>query len=208
MYSRTLIRCALLVMGLMTLSGGCQCLGPRRIYPPRINPNAAADAIAMFDKNGDGKLSGGELDRCPGLKAALARLDPAKTGAVTADMIAARIAAWRASKIGRMQMQCYVLHRGRPLPGAEVRFVPEKFLGTEIKTATGVTNVGGLAMISAPQTQPGDPPGVPPGFYRVEITKSGVPIPAKYNTDTVLGAEVANDAMEIRAPGLRFDLTY
>ena len=75
-------------MGLITLSGGCQCPGARRVYPPKINPNAPADAIAMFDKNGDGKLSGDELDKCPGLKAALNRLDPAKTGAVTADMIA------------------------------------------------------------------------------------------------------------------------
>ena len=35
--------------------------------------------------------------------------------------------------------------------------------------------------------------GVPPGFYLVRITKAGVNIPAKYNTQTTLGAEVSND---------------
>jgi hypothetical protein len=162
----------------------------------------------MFDKNGDDKLSGDELDKCPGLKAALSRLDPAKTGAVTADMIAARVTAWRASRLGRMSVRCSVSHNGQPLQGAEVKFVPEKFLGTEIKTASGVTDAGGVAMISAPQSRPDDPPGVPPGFYRVEITKSGLAIPAKYNTDTVLGAEIASDAQELQIRGLKFDLTF
>jgi hypothetical protein len=162
----------------------------------------------MFDKDGDGKLSGGELDKCPGLKAGLRRLDPANSGVVTADMIAARVAAWRASKLGRTPVRCYVSHNGQPLQGAEVKFVPEKFLGTEIKTASGVTDANGVAMISAPQSRQNDPAGVPPGFYRVEITKSGLTIPAKYNTDTVLGAEVANDAMELHIPGLRFELTF
>jgi hypothetical protein len=174
---------------------------------PKINPHAGADAIAMFDRNGDGKLSGEELERCPGLKAGLTRLDPAKTGAVTAEMIDGRVAAWRASLLGRMPLRCSVSHNGQPLQGAEVKFVPEKFLGTEIKTASGVTDANGVAMISAPPCQPKDPPGVPPGFYRVEITRSGVAIPEKYNKDTILGAEVAIDAQEVRM-GFRFDLTF
>ena len=190
----------------MTLSGGCQCPGTRRIYPPKINPNAATDAIAMFDKNGDGKLSGDELDKCPGLKAGLNRLDPAKTGAVTADMIAVRIAAWRASLLGRMPVRCYVSHNGQPLQGAEVKFVPEKFLGTEIKTASGVTDARGMVMISAPQSRPNDPAGVPPGFYRVEITQSGLAIPAKYNTDTVLARKLPKTRARTSDSGLKFDL--
>ena len=107
-----------------------------------------------------------------------------------------------------MSVRCSVSHNGQPLQGAEVKFVPEKFLGSEIKTASGVTDAGGVAMISAPQSRPDDPAGVPPGFYRVEITQSGLAIPAKYNTDTVLGAEIASDAQEFQIRGLRFDLTF
>jgi len=33
--------------------------------------------------------------------------------------------------------------------------------------------------------------GVAPGFYRVEITKTGENIPAKYNTETSFDQEVA-----------------
>jgi hypothetical protein len=196
----------LVVLGLLTLSGGCQCVGRDRPRIPKINPHAGADAIAMFDKNGDGKLSGDELDQCPGLKAALPRLDPAKTGAVTAEMIDARVAAWRARPVGRMPMACTVLRRGQPLPGAQVKFVPEKFLGSDIETATGVTGSKGGANMAAPiRHQRGDRPGVAQGFYRVEITKPGLAIPAKYNASTILGVEVCADGPHDMP---RFDLDF
>jgi hypothetical protein len=41
------------------------------------------------------------------------------------------------------------------------------------------------------------PHGVRPGFYRVEITKPGEKIPAKYNTEAILGQEVVIDAKGI-----------
>ena len=55
---------------------------------------------------------------------------------------------------------------------------------------------------------PADPTvqGLSPGFYRVEITKDGEKIPAKYNTETTLGAEVAGGS-EARN-GLKFELQY
>ena len=50
-------------------------------------------------------------------------------------------------------------------------------------------------MISQPSRGGDDPgTGMCPGFYRVEITK-GNEIPAKYNTATILGEEVAGDAL-------------
>jgi hypothetical protein len=35
-----------------------------------------------------------------------------------------------------------------------------------------------------------DPKGIPLGFYRIEVTKDGESIPAKYNTETILGIDV------------------
>jgi hypothetical protein len=167
---------------------------PQRILPPAIDAAAAgAEAIKQFDANHDGNLSGKELDRCPGLKAALPRLDPSGKGEVTAKRIAARIRIWQASRIGLMAMVVKVLRNGKPLEGAQVKFVPEKFLGKNFKAAVGKTDDNGMAPIAIPQ--PG-PPGVALGFYRVEITKSGEKIPAKYNTHTVLGLEVAPDLDE------------
>ena len=40
---------------------------------------------------------------------------------------------------------------------------------------------------------PTSPAGVQPGFYLIRITKEGVDIPAKYNTETTFGMELAHD---------------
>ena len=71
----------------------------------------------------------------------------------------------------------------------------------------GTTDKKGIAAIN--RSIQGDPritSGLPPGFYRVEITKPGEKIPAKYNTSTMLGREIAMDAgIEDE---IRFDLSY
>jgi hypothetical protein len=180
---------------------------PPRLRPPTIDGPAAGDkALEQFDADKDGKLSGAELDKCPGLKAALAQVDATGQG-VTAKAIAARIKAWQDSKLGRMSIACTVLHDGKPLDGANVRFMPETFLGENVQAASGKTDKNGVAMISIATSGANDPPGVAPGFYRVEITKSGEEVPAKYNSATTLGQEIALDAAGIQE-GIKFNLKY
>ncbi len=162
--------------------------------------------MEMYDANKDGKLSGEELDKCPGLKAAAASLDSEGSG-VTADQIAARIKVWQNNRIARLDVRCTVLHNGKPIEGAEVKFVPEKFLGPNMIVAAGKTDPSGVASISIPTSgDQFDRPGVPQGFYRVEITKPGLTIPAKYNTETVLGHEVIYGQAMFEP--LRFDLSF
>jgi hypothetical protein len=99
---------------------------------------------------------------------------------------------------------------GNPLAGATVKFVPEKFLSDYLtETPTGTTSENGMAMISLPTTPgpDGDPPGMGPGMYRVEITKAGDNIPAQYNTNTTLGQEVSLDNPDMQM-GIRFNLKY
>lgn len=167
-------------------------------------------AILFFDTNKDGKLSGRELNQCPGLKAAAAKVNPNGEDGITAKMISDRIKKWQKSKLGRMMIFCTVTRKGKPLAGAEVRFVPEKFLGLNDDKwiATGKTDQNGTAMPSIPTTgKRSNPPGLAPGFYRVEVTKPGEKIPAKYNTRTIFGQEIANDAKGIQE-GIKFDLEY
>ena len=195
------------LMLICVINLGCS-RGPGRLHPPSISDSSAGSAaIEMYDTDKDGKVSGAELDGCPALKAALAQIDKTGEGAITADMITERIKAWQNSKLGRMSLSCTVLRNGRPLPNAEVRFVPEKFLGENVKTAQGKTDRNGVAMISVETTDRSDPPGVAPGLYRVEIAKTGENIPVKYNTETTLGQEVALDAKGIRK-GIIFNLAY
>jgi hypothetical protein len=188
----------------VSMGAGCS-RGLPRVRPPSINASSAgAKAMEMYDADKDGKLSGAELDKCPALKAALAQIDTSGEGTITAAQITARIKQWQAAKIGRTQLECVVLRNGKPLAGAEVKFVPEEFLGDDIKTASGKTNKSGRARLSVATTSRADPPGVALGLYRVEITKPGDNIPAKYNTETTLGQEVALDSPNIQ--NIRFNL--
>jgi hypothetical protein len=207
MSRRSIVGSIVVLAATLAVSTSCNH-GPARVLPPSINASAAgSQAIEMFDTNKDGKISGDELDKCPGLKAALAKVDPNSEGG-TADKITARIREWQESKIGLMPVHCTITRNGEPLEGAEVRFVPEKFLGDNMKVASGKTSGTGMVMITVPAAKPTDLSGVPPGFYRVEITKQGLTIPAKYNTETTLGQEVALDSEALRQGGIRFDLKF
>ena len=63
------------------------------------------------------------------MKAAIAWIDTRGAGEITADKITARIKAWQESKLGRMSLSCTVLHNGKPLADADVKFMPETFFG-------------------------------------------------------------------------------
>ncbi len=183
---------------------GC-AKAPSRVIPEAPASNSSAAAISAHDVDKDGLLNEQELQKAPGLKAALKQADANGDGKLSAAEIDQRIAAWAKSRVGRMSVACTVTRRGAPLADAEVRFVPESFLGAALQAATGKTNAQGFVMPSAPQTED-KPPGLAPGYYRVEVTTAGNDVPAAYNTETTLGAEIAPDADALRAGPLRFDL--
>ena len=80
-------------------------------------------------------------------------------------------------------------------------------MGNSISPASGKTNAEGSASLAI---DPEDrfKKGVNPGLYKVRITKEvggKETIPAKYNKDTELGVEVAQDNLDIQND-LRFQL--
>jgi hypothetical protein len=202
---------ALILVGVLVSVQACR-QGPPRVYPPDINAKTAASkAMEMFDTNKDGKINGAEFEKCPGLKAALAQINKAGGDYVDYEMIKSRIQEWQATRLGRMSLRCSVMHNNEPLANVEVKFVPETYLGLDPQkwTATGKTDENGNAMLSVPldPNNKRDLPGVPPGFYRVEVTSPNTQIPPMYNTNTILGQEVALDANGIQQ-GIRFDVNY
>jgi hypothetical protein len=197
------IACAAIVLA------GCSRRHEGHWYGWRLEEAKAVGpaAIRECDSNGDGVISGEELDRHPGLKAAVDRLDPSGKGRITAAMVSERVTGWVKSRLAGMTFACTVTHNGKPLEGAVVKLVPEGFLGPNMQTASGKTDKNGYVAPSVPTMDPRDPPGVGPGFYRVEITKPGEKIPSKYNTETTLGEEVSPDgSAPMRAA--KFDLSY
>ncbi len=186
----------------LALTCGCGTSPPQRVYGDKADPQAGQRAIELYG-GGKGYLDAKALDKAPGLKAAMRQVDTNNDGKLSADEISARIDSW--SKVGRRGITCWVKHNGQPLVDAEVKFVPEKFLGEGMKTYEATTDSHGDAHLSlAGSTQR----GVSPGFYRIEITKAGEPIPAKYNTETQLGQEVAKDAAGIEGGRIKIDLIY
>jgi hypothetical protein len=198
--------------GLLSLAFYVGCDSPPpRVYGPPFSPSAeAAKAMELYDTNKDGKIAGDELNACPGIKAALKVIGTTKEQGVTSEQLVTRIQKWKDSRIGRTSLSCLVTRNGQPLANATVKFVPEKFLDDALtEPATGKTNPTGMAMITVPVVPGPDalPPGIPPGIYRVEVTKDGETVPPKYNTATELGQEVSLDNMDMQM-GIKFPLKY
>src|SRR4051794_595598 len=128
--------------------------GPTPVKQPSIDASRAGKlAMEEYDNNGDGVVSGDELEKAPALKAALPRLDTNGDGAVSADEVAARVNAWKEMKTGMTSVGCHVTFNGLPVEGAKVTLEPEKFLGDEIKTAYGTTDQFGATSLSIPKDQ-------------------------------------------------------
>jgi hypothetical protein len=188
----------------LIISGGCSKSFPS--YAPTVAPaEAGKAALEQYDANKDGKIAGPELDKVPALKSDLANLDANQDQAVSAEEIAERVRFWQTKDKLARQVRCYVTHNGEPLADAEVKLVPEKFLG-EMRIAEGKAQGNGMT-IPGDGTTPDSSPVMGPGFYRVEITKPGENIPAKYNQETTLGID--NTAYsEVLIHGAHFDLQY
>lgn len=184
--------------------------GPGRVYAPSISASSAgAAAIDQYDQDGDGLVGGAELDAAPSLKAALSTLDTNSDGQVSADEVSARVNAWQDQKVGIMTVKCMVSLDGQPVDDAEVVFEPEEFLGDSIQGGSGTTNRYGLATPVIPvENRPSadTPPGLALGLYKVRITK-GSSIPARYNTETTLGQQLAIDEPSLVNNIAKFDLT-
>lgn len=188
-----MLRCFVL-LGILFLVGCSNA--PPAVVAPTIDAGAAsAAAITKYDKNGDGALDEAELKACPSLVHAKGRFDTNSDGKISGQEIAERIPKWR--NVGIMGCTLTVMLDGKPLEGAEVKLIPEEWLQGALSNGSGKTEVTGLANISI---APADLPpadaglnGMRLGLYKVEVTHPKVKLPARYNTATELGLEIAGD---------------
>lgn len=190
MLTHMLLRTRLFVVVLAALAGCSR--SPGRYVPPKFDPvKLGAQAIAAWDVDGNQLLDAKELAACPALLADLKKLDSDKDERLSAAEIGAKVEEWTRGGVGAVMMVCTVTRGGQPAPGVQVKFIPEACMGDLVKPGTGVTDSGGGTEITAEgQKMTGV---MQSGYYRVELslTKDGKEtIPAKFNTHTVLGAEV------------------
>jgi hypothetical protein len=184
--------------------GGCGRSNP--VDAPFVSAGSAASAaIAAYDKNGDGELSAEELDKSPGIKKAIEKADANQDGMLSHGELKDRVAKFVGDQVGLMSLHVKVLMAGQPLPDATVKLIPDPCLGNTFKPAQGTTGADGQAGLRMADNFP----GVQCGWFRVEVSKMDAggqnSIPAKYNTETTLGAEIALDRPEIER-GLTLEL--
>jgi hypothetical protein len=195
----------LTALGLCLLSLGCSH-GPTAVRPPYIDAaEASRQALELYDTDHDGELSDQELAACPGILQHRDIYDADHNGKISRQEIEDRIRELKSPRVGLSSLRIQVRLDGRPLSGATVKLIPEKYLGDDIKAAVGTTGDGGSATMRIPDE---DLPaaqrglaGVHYGTYKVEITHPTVVVPEKYNTKTTLGYET-----ERGTPYATFDL--
>jgi hypothetical protein len=159
----------------------------------QVSPReAATQALAEYDTNKDGFLDAKELEACPALRDALKRIDKDGDGKLSADEIAERLNFFQQQDT-QPDVSVEILLDNRPLVGATVTLVPEKFMGPAARSAAAITDESGTGYF---KTEGTDYVQVPCGYYRVQVSKTAQgreAIPAKYNAQTTLGYEVSPD---------------
>ena len=191
----------LLMAGCAAVCAGCSCSRfPAAPDSPNIRAGKAGkEAISQYDGNGDGALDAEEVKQSPALNIAFQRIDSDGDGKLTDDEISTRIKSWLNSGTTLMAGTTLVTLDGRVLEGATVTFEPEEFLGPAYKPCSGTSDQFGQAAIEGPLE---DYPGIYLGFYRIRVSKQvngREIIPARYNTQTQLGYEVADDLPDIHS---------
>lgn len=201
---------SILSLGLLLPIAGCSNTPPA-ILPPDIDPQELAQAaLSQYDGDQDGLIKAEELKSAPSLRFSARRIDGDRDGGISRDELAGFVEEhWLRMKSGIVRIRCEVYMNGRPLDGATVTFEPEEFMNGAVHPASGVTN-GGMARLDVADENRPHPNarGAQNGLYLVRISKmegDKETIPAKYNTETILGCEVAKRAAYLPGP-VRFSL--
>ena len=170
---------------------GCAKTSSLEIHAPAsYHPDALTmAAFAEYDRDKNGVLEGAELDACPALKSALAGIDTNRDWKISTAELRSRFEGYASANVTTVSVGVSVTLDGKALPDATVQFVPETFMGTTVQEATGKTGADGA--VHSFTSGGKQYVGLQPGFYRVKVTsEGGTTLPARYNSQTTLGAEV------------------
>ena len=146
-FALRMLLCSLVI----AVCSGCPS-GPPPVRSPKLNIKAAAaQAIADYDTNGDGKLDKTDYEEHPSVGEAFKEVDANGDGAVDEQELIDRMTNWRDGKgVGAESPTFMVYGRGAPAVGAEVTLEPFPFMGESFHTATGTTDETGMARPAVP----------------------------------------------------------
>jgi hypothetical protein len=160
---------------------------------PHIDPSTAATkALELLDKNSDSFIDQQELAASPGLAEGRSRVDIDQDGRISSDELAARFAYWNQSISRIVCPELEITLNRRPVPMAQVVFLPEPFLADWLEEVQASTDEFGRCTPRISR----DLPGVNMGYYRVQVTKQRGGkqlVAAQFNTQTQIGVEFCDD---------------
>ncbi|MCA9232322.1 MAG: EF-hand domain-containing protein [Planctomycetales bacterium] len=188
-----------LLLAVLAAETGCS-RGPTAVEVPPIEPESmAAAAFTQYDTNGDSLLDESEMKACPALLDAMKnQIDKDNDKRISKEELVNRFAMWSQGGIGAAYLACRITKNGVPVEGALVRLIPDPCFGGVIQPAEGKTSSSGRASMAMDSSNlPEDlqnVSAVQQGLYRVEITHASFDIPAKYNTESILGVEVSSES--------------
>lgn len=165
------------------------CSTSRDPQPVRFDPaTCARQALERHDADKNGVLSAEEWRSSPGLARAAARVDMNKDGQITPQEIETRLSSYR-SQSPYVVLMLHVRRQGKPVPGAEVKVLPDPMLGAGFSTYAGTSDDEGRVSVAREDGSLRDV--LAPGLYTVDITASG--------STTRQGLEVSSDAAGSRS---------
>ncbi|RIK85063.1 MAG: hypothetical protein DCC67_04515 [Planctomycetota bacterium] len=145
--------------------------------------------MTSLDKNSDARIDGDEIKGSPGLAAGVRSADANGDGNLSADELEAQFTKYRDQRVGLQRAAFQLVYKGKPVPNAEVRFIPEPYLEGVVTPASGTTDIDGVVL---PHVDGEQLPGMQLGYYRVQVISSTVNVPEKYSSaDSPLGADVS-----------------
>lgn len=183
------------ILSVIALSVSCRRNSIESSKPKIDAQAAAAQAIEMFDNNGDDTLDDQELKQCPGLAEGKNRADTNGDGRLTKDEITQRIEFWNDSRKLLCAPTFEVSINRLFFPDIEVVLEPEPFLKKWLSEARDKTDSTGRVLLSNTDL----PNGLFMGYYRVTASLPAGPrqqLPARYNEKTELGIEITDDRPE------------
>lgn len=144
---------------------------------------AARLAMQQCDSDSNGLLDAAELAGCPGLQAAAQRVDANGDGAITADEIEQRLAAYELQS-HRVGLVTKVMRNGAPAADLTVTLQLESFQGENVPIYSGASDQTGSVKLKSNGLAARL---LPLGMYRVTIRDRGD------GREVVQGCEIADD---------------
>lgn len=130
--------------GMLLIVAGCGLSSSPDFSIPSVSSSGASKAaMATFDTNTDGLLDATELENCQALAGALALYDSDGDGKISSPELTERFKILFANGANYVNLTCRIRKGRTAVAGAKVNFAPVAIFGDSLASALGTTDSSG-----------------------------------------------------------------